>query len=42
MNARLPFSELNSSPDMFGVLSQSVSEADFALFQRLIERETGE
>jgi chemotaxis protein methyltransferase CheR len=42
MIARLPSPELNPVPDdMFAVLSQSVSEADFALFQRLIERETG-
>jgi chemotaxis protein methyltransferase CheR len=34
--------ELNPvSNDVLGVLSQSVSESDFALFQRLIERETG-
>jgi len=27
--------------DMFAIVSQSVSDSDFALFQRLIERETG-
>jgi chemotaxis protein methyltransferase CheR len=42
MIARLPSPALNPAPnDMFAVLLQSVSEADFALFQRLIERETG-
>jgi chemotaxis protein methyltransferase CheR len=38
----LPSLELDpASADLFGALSQSVSEADFALFQKLIERETG-
>jgi len=42
MITELPSPKIDAAPsDNFAVLSQSVSEADFALFQRLIEGETG-